>query len=326
MKEPDRPLSSLPKILNLRYCPGGEEQAARAMEEWVASLMEEAGGKIAFTRVADPPFLPSLSITTKASSSVHYHFVPEGPEVPVFREFLRETAEKGNSGGPGAAEPSRRGAPRQMLLFVSTHCPNCPTTVRTVLALSTRLAGLDVHLLEATMHPEAAQQYAIQSVPTLLIDQGPRYTGSLDEEKLFSLLREEDPASLLRERIRQQIKGGCALEAAAWIAGGGDPSFLAPDLGKSTFEERIALLVALEEALESDPRCLDRMIDPLLPYLAAENASVRGDIADLLGKIGKREALPALQSLLKDPDPNVVEAAAEAMENIEGLREEISKP
>ena len=180
------------------------------------------------------------------------------------------------------------------------------------------LPNLAAHLFEAMLQTDLAEKYAIQSVPTLLIDQELRYVGGLEEEKLHSLLGAGDPESFLHEKIRKQIKeGGNALEAAEWIAGGGDPSFLATDLGASTFEERIALLLTLEEALETDPRCLDRMVDPLLPHLEAENASVRGDIADLLGKIGDRKALPALKKLLEDPDPNVVEAAEEAVETIE---------
>jgi hypothetical protein len=205
-----------------------------------------------------------------------------------------------------------------MLLFVSTHCPNCPQAVRTVHSLTRRLPNLAVHLFEAMLHTDLAEKHTIQSVPTLLIDRDLRYVGGLEEEKLHSLLSAGDPESFLHEKIRKQIKeGGSALEAAEWIAGGGDPSFLATDLGESTFEERIALLVALEEALETDPRCLDRMVDPLLPLLEAENASVRGDIADLLGKIGERRALPAVRKLLEDPDPNVVEAAEDAVETLE---------
>ena len=319
MKNRDHPFSALPETLTLRYEPGGKEKSARAMERWVESLTEEAGGRLVFERAETEgqPCFPALSIPTMGASSLHYHFVPEGPEMPVFREFLWERANRGGSREPGSAEAAQLAPPRRMLLFVSTHCPNCPTAVRTVQALSTRLANLEVHLIEATLHADLAEKYGIRSVPTLLIDQGPRYTGSLDEQKLSSILGAEDPELLLQEKIRQQIKEGSALEAAAWIARGGDPSFLAPDLGRSTFEERIALLLALEEALEREPRCLDRMIDPLLPCLAAENASVRGDIADLLGKIGKREALPALKRLLQDPDPDVVEAAAEAVESIE---------
>ncbi len=314
-----RPFSSLPGKMTLIYTPGGEEPASRAMEAWVHALAEEAAGRIVCkkTEDEDPPFLPALSLRTGASSSVHYHFVPEGPEVPVFRDFLWEVASRDRSEGAGQPEAAQPGPPREMLLFVSTHCPNCPRAVRTVQALAGKLPNLAVHLFEAMHHTELAEEHGVRSVPTLLIDRELRYVGDLDEEKLSSILRTEDPESLLHEKVRQQIKGGNALEAAKWIAGGGDASFLAPDLGKSTFEERIALLLALEEALEAAPRCLDRLVDPLLPYLETADASVRGDIADLLGKIGDRRALPALKRLCLDPDPNVAEAAAEAAEAVE---------
>jgi glutaredoxin len=315
----DSPLSSLPETLALRYHPGGEDKTARAMEGWVEALAKEAGGRLVFERekAQDQPFLPSLSLSMRSASRVHYHFVPEGPELPVFRDFLWGASWQGTSEMADATEPAKSGPPHEMFLFISAHCPNCPHAVRTVHALARKLPNLSVHLFEAMQHTDLAEKHNIQSVPTLLIDRELRYVGGLDEEKLFSILGKGDSASLLHEKIRKQIKEGSALEAAEWIAGGGDPSFLATDLGASTFEERIALLLALEEALESDPRCLDRMVAPLLPHLEAENASVRGDIADLLGKIGDRKALPAIKKLLQDPDPNVVEAAQEAVETLE---------
>lgn len=291
------------------------------MEAWVEALAHEAGGRIACEKKGEAgslAFPPSFSLRSMTGSSIHYHFVPEGPEVPVFREFLWEAAARpDSSAGADSTAPGHGGPPREMFLFVSTHCPNCPHAVRTVQALAGKLANLSVHLFEAMLHTELAEKHNIRSVPTLLIGQDLRYVGALDEEKLTSILRSEDPSSLLHEKIRQRIQEGSAAEAAAWIAQGGDPGFLAQDLGRSTFQERIALLLTLEEALETDPRCLDRMVDPLLPHLETGDASVRGDIADLLGKIGDRKALPALKRLCLDPDPNVVEAATEAVETIE---------
>jgi hypothetical protein len=315
----DRPFSSLPETLTLRYHPGGEDMAARAMEGWVEALAKEAGGRLVFEReeAQDQAFLPSLCLSTRSASHVHYHFVPEGPELPVFRDFLWDASSQGTHETAHATAPERPALPHEMFLFVSAHCPNCPRAVRTVHGLARKLPNLSAHLFEAMQQTDLAEKHNIQSVPTLLIDQELRYVGDLDEEKLYSLLQAGDPQSLLHERIRKQIKEGNALEAAEWIAEGGDPSFLATDLGESTLEERIALLVALEEALETDPRCLDRMVDPLLPHLEAENPSVRGDIADLLGKIGDGKALPAIKKLLEDPDPNVVEAAEEAVETLE---------
>jgi hypothetical protein len=289
------------------------------MEGWAEALVEEAGEKLSCTQAekGTQPFLPALSFNTRVGSRIHYHFVPEGPEIQVFRESLWEVAREEATSEVDSPGPQPTVAPLKLLLFVSTHCPNCPYAVRTVHSLARRLPHLSVHLFEAMQHTDLAETHSIQSVPTLLIDPDLRYVGSLDEERLFTLLKEEDSVSRLHEQMRQKIQGGGAEEAAEWIAEGGDPSFLAADLGKSTFQERIALLLALEEALERDPRCLDRMVDPLLPYLETADASVRGDIADLLGKIGLEKALPALKKLLQDPDPNVVEAVTEAVEMIE---------
>jgi hypothetical protein len=329
MKNPDAPetespygdslLSSLPQTLELTFRAGGEQKASQAMEGWVEALVQEAEGRLACTRAeaGTQHFLPSLSLRTRGGSKIHYHFVPEGPEMPVFRTLLRDAATQGEAKGAESAERGLDGSFREMHLFVSTHCPNCPHAVRTVHALARSLPHLSVHIFEAMQHTGLAEKHNIQSVPTLLIDQELRYVGTLDEEKLLSLLQKGDSDSLLEERMRQKIQGGCAEEVAEWIAGGGDPSFLATDLGRSTFQERIALLLTLEEALERDPRCLDGMVDPLLPHLETGDASVRGDIADLLGKIGLQKALPALKKLCQDPDPNVVEAATEAVEILE---------
>jgi glutaredoxin len=332
MKNPERPdaeapyrertLSALPRKLVLTFHPGGEPKASQAMEGWVKALVQEGAGKLSCAEGEGEGslFLPSLSLRTRTGSYVHYHFVPEGPEVSVFRECLWEAASQGIARSAPSGEPAEhKGPAHEMLLFVSAHCPNCPYAVRTVQSLARKLPNLTVHLLEAMQHTDLAKQHNVQSVPSLLIDDELRYVGDLEESGLLDILGSSDSTTIVHEKIRKQIKEeGGALEAAEWIASGGDPSFLATDLGESTFEERIALLVALEEALETDPRCLDRMVDPLLPHLDAEHASVRGDIADLLGKIGDRKALPALKRLLEDPDPNVSEVAEEAIEAIKG--------
>jgi len=109
---------------------------------------------------------------------------------------------------------------------------------------------------------------------------------------------------------------GRALEAAQWLARGEDGTFLIQGLENATFNTRMGLLYALEEALEINPGCLDNLVKPLLPYLEAEAAPLRGDVADLLGKIGHPDALPGLEPLRLDPDPDVAEAAEEAIEQI----------
>jgi HEAT repeat protein len=50
--------------------------------------------------------------------------------------------------------------------------------------------------------------------------------------------------------------------------------------------------------------------------LSHYDARIRGDVADLLGKIGDPAAIPHLEPLISDPDPDVAEAAVDALEEL----------
>lgn len=313
------PLSSLPGSLVITFNTGGDGETCQVMERWIQTLLEEAEGKLSLTRTdsGEQPFLPSISLKGGAGSSeIHYHFVPQGTEEAPFRELLWQMAQ-----GPDSPEAEPQGGENgqdsgELLLFVSNQCPNCPRTVRTLHSLCMELPSLSVHMFEAMQDPELAGQYDIKSVPTLIVEERLRFVGEVEPEQLSTLLRARNTPAFLNEQIRHYIREGQAEQAARLLANEADPSFLVEDLGTSTFQERIGLLLALEEALEVDPRCLDPMVKGLLPCLEAEEAPIRGDIADLLGKIGHPDALPGLQELTNDPNPDVVEAAEEAVENI----------
>ena len=64
------------------------------------------------------------------------------------------------------------------------------------------------------------------------------------------------------------------------------------------------------------------LVPGLLPNLAAEDPVLRGDTADLLGRIGHRAARNPLRTLLEDPNPDVAEIASEALEEIEARSED----
>ncbi len=51
--------------------------------------------------------------------------------------------------------------------------------------------------------------------------------------------------------------------------------------------------------------------------LSQDDVALRGDTAELLGKIGNPIAIPALKKTAEDPDPDVREAAEEALEALE---------
>lgn len=320
--EEQRALSSLPAVVELAFHPGGQAPRSEAMEQWLLGLAERSGGRVTFHRedAHTDPHPPSVRLQAPGGSSIRYHFVPHGPELPPFEALLWELAQP-QPDGPARGSPlGGDGTPRELLLFVSEHCTNCPAGVRTVNGLAVELPRLSVHVLEALVHTELAEMHAVKSVPTLLVDGALRYVGEMDRERLHAVLASEDPRTLRQEQTRQHIQGGRAKEAGAWIAEGGDPTFLLGDLRTSTFQSRVGLLLALEEALELRPECLDPLVTPMLALLEAEDAGLRGDVADLLGKIGRPEALQPLERLGEDPNPDVAEAAQDAVEAIREAR------
>jgi HEAT repeat protein len=99
-----------------------------------------------------------------------------------------------------------------------------------------------------------------------------------------------------------------------------DPS-LYPLLRELLGEERIAVRLgtsALVESLAEEGAPHDaRAAEALLPLLESSKPVLRGDVAYLLGVIGRREALPRLRAFLDDDNEDVRAAVAEAVERIE---------
>jgi len=313
-------LSTIPAPVILTFRPGGNPEISVSMASWVKRIQDESPERITVERTLPESGIhpPSLTLPGAGRSEITYHFVPQGPEEQAFLEFLG--AKLAGDPGPGMAEAptASPSEPVEILLFVANECSNCPRAVRAVhaLALAPAPPNLHVHLFEATLSPELAERHRVKAVPTLLIGDTFRLVGPPDPAKLSSLLLSGDADTLLREQIRQQIRWGEAPEAGRRIAEMPDPRFLIRDLEQSSFQERIGWLLALEEALDSRAGCLDPLVPDLVCLLEKAETALRGDLADLLGTIGDRQALPALERLRQDPNPDVAEAAADAIEQI----------
>jgi len=314
-------LSSLPAPFELIFQPGGKEEDSKLMHEWLEGLILSSQGKLSIIMKdnKEQPFPPYTSLQVPGLSPVYYHFIPQGKETAPFLKLLHQFADYDqHRTESGESLPARNGKAEgiEMFLFVSIHCPNCPVTVSIIHSFAATIQGLTIHIFDIMQHPELAEEYHIQSVPTLIIEKKLRYVGTLPKERLLNLLLLGDHQSFVQEEIRQMIEQGKAAEAGNLIAEGNNPAFLKDDLRTSTFQTRLGILLALEEALEINPRSLDPLVKPLLPFLESEDAALRGDLADLLGKIGHQDALPALKMLCQDPDQDVAEAAEEALEII----------
>ena len=79
---------------------------------------------------------------------------------------------------------------------------------------------------------------------------------------------------------------------------------------------RIGISAVMEELFYAGTIKTERAITNIQPLLKDQNPVVRGDAANLIGIIGKKEHLFLLESLLNDENFQVIEVAEEAIDEI----------
>jgi hypothetical protein len=148
-----------------------------------------------------------------------------------------------------------------------------------------------------------------------VIDDGLVLTGELDEADLRRVVDGLDTPGHRTALLRSLVESGRFDDALAVL---GQPDGLVHFVElwtQSTTGMRIGLLLMAEKALARDVSALDPCVSGLLPLLRSTDAALRGDSADLLGRIGSNTALNALRPLRGDPDPDVADIVAEALEH-----------
>ena len=171
--------------------------------------------------------------------------------------------------------------------------------------------------MDAVQFEDLAQRYKVKSTPTTIINDGLTLIGRLTAEELAEHLLRSVESSSLPSILESMIKAGRAEDAAELLCSGDRPEAILPIYLSKEFSVRMGALVALEEALRKNPRILDPIVDDLTALLFQEEVALRGDTAELLGKIGNPAAIPALRKAAEDLDPDVREAAEEALQLLE---------
>jgi hypothetical protein len=79
---------------------------------------------------------------------------------------------------------------------------------------------------------------------------------------------------------------------------------------------RIGVTALVEELKTRDGRNVSQALPGLLPLVDHKDPVVRGDVSNLMGIIGDKEAVPFLEKLLADEDPHVRLISREAIEEV----------
>ena len=293
-----------------------EDPRGGELQEFCRRLSEMAPN-IRTVEVADEAGpLPAILIGER----LRYCGVPAGNEIKPFLEaiaFLDETSIP-------ALDPLPDGfmaleTPADLQVFVTPFCNFCPAVVRRLLPLPFLVASIYLTVIDATLFPEIAAERNIKSAPTLVLDDHLRWTGRGDMEELARAVVNRDPAMLGNETLGRilQTEGG-AYELAGMMHRHEKifPAF-ADLLTDERFTVRLAAMVTVEDLLERDGDLALQVVQPMLKRYSQVADAVKGDFLYLLGEIKSAEALPLLQAASADPNAEIREAAAEALEKID---------
>jgi glutaredoxin len=251
-----------------------------------------------------------------------FHAAPRGTELPV---FLDAAALVAGRAAPSFSDDQRRvieaiDVPAQLELYVSPHCPFCPVMTRRMVDLALASAQLMVAVIDAGMFGEEAQSREIRSVPTLVLDDGLRWTGEAGLDEILPALGTRDPARLGPAVFRRMLESGAAFDLAAMMARAGHvfPAFV-DLLVHERWSVRLGAMVAAETLADASPTVAATLAPELMARYGAQGIAVRGDLLQVLGMVGTRELADAVEAMAREETHADVREAAE--EAVASLRE-----
>ena len=293
-----------------------EDPRGKDLQEFCRRTSEIAPKIKTVEDVEDTDSLPAIWIGDR----FRYRGVPAGNELKPFLEAISYLdSPSSRVSGDIPDEFKTAGAPADLQLFVTPPCSFCPSVAARLLPLPFATTSIYLTVIDAFLFSELAAAQHIKSVPTLVLDDHLRWTGEVDINELGQAISSRDPAALGSETLGRilQVEGG-AYELAGMMQRSGKifPAF-ADLLSDERFTIRLAAMVAVEDLQQRDANLALQAVQPMLERYNHTVDAVKGDFLYLFGELRAAEALPLLQRAAADPNEEIREAAAEALDKVQ---------
>lgn len=260
----------------------------------------------------DPDEIPAIQV----HNGLRYQAIPAGTEIGPFIEALqlRDTGttpiEKS-----AAAQLVKIDLPTHLVIYVSPQCKFCPGTLQQLLPLLTLNPNLRLTVVDVMHFPELAEKDNIQSVPTLILEDQFRWTGTIQLNEIIEMMVNRDPSVLGPESLEMMLKEGKAGQLAEMML---DKTEIFPAfyelLIHTKWPVRLGAMVVMEEIIEKNPDLAVQTINPLWQRFDEADNRVKGDLVYILGQMAPMETMPLLESILEgDYEAEVKEAVREAI-------------
>ena len=270
-------------------------------------------------RIAQENSSPLQPPQISVGNGLKYQAVPTGLEMMPFTKALTTLA-SGSSPIPEAIKSRLKlnELPATLIAFISPQCSFCPQVIDQLIPLSMSETGVQLIVIDGGLFPEAAQAHQIQSVPTILLDEQFRWTGSVPLDEIIDAISTRNPAMLGATSLESLLKDGQASHLAAMMLEAQQifPAFF-DLLIHDKWPVRLGAMVVMEEISAQDTRIGSTAIDPLWAHFERVSDQIKGDILYLLGDIGDPKVIPWLDEVIDGEfGDEVKEAARDALEKL----------
>jgi hypothetical protein len=282
--------------------------------ETYCALLAELTPKIHIKKEFEPSHQPPA---IGLEPSILLHALPQGTELQPFVDLLIAESKRTKTTQNETLEDNLE-IPAALKLFVSPACPFCPLMMKKLFEAALAHPAIHLTVIDVSLFPEIAELDQVKSVPTLILDNGFRWTGSVDMEELFEVIHHRDPAILSTDSLKSMIANGDAFQLAELMIRERIifPAFF-DLLTHEEFSTRLGAMAAVETLVEKDRDIAAQLIDPLLLRFEDQIEQVKGDILYILGEVGDYRLISFLKSIAVGKYANdIKEAATDAIDHI----------
>ncbi|VAW70740.1 hypothetical protein MNBD_GAMMA09-2457 [hydrothermal vent metagenome] len=204
------------------------------------------------------------------------------------------------------------------LLLITTECPHCPSVLKSITELVKEGQLSSLEIVNISVSPERAEALSVRSVPWIKLGEfvltGLKSKAELqqwinssgnDDNNDMSAYFEELMTSGELSKVQQMVKENPQHMQALFNMMANDDSSLSARIGVGAIIEQLS---GTEQLINS--------IDALGQYCKHKTARVRNDACYYLGLSQHLDARKYIRPLLNDEDPEIIETAKEALEEI----------
>ncbi|MBI5590905.1 MAG: thioredoxin family protein [Deltaproteobacteria bacterium] len=288
---------------------------SRLLEDFCTAL-QKAAPKIHIVHEKDESDAPS---ELRIHSRIRYRAVPLGHELLPFLEALSWVFnEQAQPPLPFSSLLDLLTLPAELKLYIAEQCPFCPAVVQSLLPLAISSQWVHLTVIDAGLYLEEACRDRIQSVPTLVLDEQFRWTGSIKIQEVLEAMIHRDPSKLEADTLMNMIADGNAgLLSSMMLEKDMVFPALVDLLVHPKWPVRLGAMVTLETIAEENPVLAQKTMVPLWERFDTVDDKVKGDILYLVGEIDNGVSIERIQEVLNNRlnyDAEIIEAAEEALE------------